>query len=81
MSGFGRRFVVAGTFGLDRTRQASTLCRRHCWHGNEGTEFPDLTPCAFRCSQASSLFGLFLAVLLANTKPSTKNKNRSNAPT
>ena len=29
ISGFGRHFVVAGTLGLDLTRQASTLCSRH----------------------------------------------------
>ena len=51
ISGFGRRFVVPGTFGLDLARQASTLCSRHCWHGNEGMELLDLTPCAFCCSQ------------------------------
>ena len=29
ISGFGRHLVVAGTVGLDPTRQASTLCSRH----------------------------------------------------
>ena len=29
ISGFGHHFVVAGTLGLDLTRQASTLCSRH----------------------------------------------------
>ena len=73
--GLGAVFSVAGTFGLDLTRQALTLCSRHCWNSRISLHV------LFAARSSSPLFGLFLAVPHVNTKPSTKkNPDRKHLP-